>query len=85
MRKDVETGVAGREPHVLRNLADGRQVLLETSGERPLVEVPREVVEVVNVKCPDSGEGDTFRVCQIRYFGSMGPIGAPMQPGPLHK
>jgi len=36
-------------------------VLIETSGERPLERVPREVVKVVDVKCPDSGEGDTFR------------------------
>jgi 7-carboxy-7-deazaguanine synthase len=35
-------------------------VLLETSGERPLGRVPPGVVKIVDVKCPDSGEGDTF-------------------------
>ncbi|HEV2400782.1 MAG TPA: radical SAM protein [Candidatus Sulfotelmatobacter sp.] len=35
-------------------------VLLETSGERPLERVPAEVIKIVDVKCPDSGEGDTF-------------------------
>jgi len=35
-------------------------VLLETSGERPLRNVPPQVVKIVDVKCPDSGEGDTF-------------------------
>ncbi len=40
--------------------AAGYTVLLETSGERPLESVPPEVVKIVDVKCPDSGEGDTF-------------------------
>lgn len=41
-------------------LREGYTVLLETSGERPLERVPGEVVKIVDVKCPDSGEGDTF-------------------------
>lgn len=41
---------------------DGYTVLLETSGERPLERVPGEVVKIVDVKCPDSSEGDTFRL-----------------------
>jgi len=36
-------------------------VLLETSGERLLQTVPAAVIKIVDVKCPDSGEGDTFR------------------------
>jgi len=36
------------------------RVLLETSGERPLERVPAEIVKIVDVKCPDSGEADTF-------------------------
>jgi 7-carboxy-7-deazaguanine synthase len=43
-------------------LDHGYTVLLETSGERPLERVPAGVVKVVDVKCPDSGEGDTFRL-----------------------
>jgi 7-carboxy-7-deazaguanine synthase len=42
-------------------LEEGYKILLETSGERPLERVPAEVVKIVDVKCPDSGEGDTFR------------------------
>jgi 7-carboxy-7-deazaguanine synthase len=38
------------------------KVLLETSGERPLDAVPTGVVKIVDVKCPDSGEGETFRL-----------------------
>jgi 7-carboxy-7-deazaguanine synthase len=47
-------------PLMQRLLTDGYRVLLETSGERPLARVPTEVVKIVDVKCPDSGEGDTF-------------------------
>jgi len=36
------------------------QVLLETSGERPLARVPKEVIKIVDVKCPHSGEPNTF-------------------------
>jgi len=35
-------------------------VLIETSGERALFRVPKAVVKIVDVKCPHSGEGDTF-------------------------
>src|SRR6201997_2520683 len=41
-------------------IASGYTVLLETSGERPLQNVPGGVVKIVDVKCPDSGEGGTF-------------------------
>jgi 7-carboxy-7-deazaguanine synthase len=40
----------------------GYTVLLETSGERPLERVPREVVKIVDVKCPHSGEANAFRM-----------------------
>jgi 7-carboxy-7-deazaguanine synthase len=43
-------------------LDGGYTVLIETSGERPIADLPREVVKIVDVKCPDSGEGDTFRL-----------------------
>jgi 7-carboxy-7-deazaguanine synthase len=38
------------------------RVLLETSGERPLERVPTAVIKIVDVKCPDSGEGETFQM-----------------------
>jgi len=43
-------------------LDEDYKVLLETSGERPLEKVPAEVVKIVDVKCPDSGEADTFQI-----------------------
>jgi len=45
-----------------RLISEGYSVLLETSGERPLEQVPDAVIKIVDVKCPDSGEGDTFRL-----------------------
>jgi len=54
----------GRElfPLMDQLLQTGYQVLLETSGERPLQQVPAEVIKIVDVKCPDSGEPDTFHM-----------------------
>jgi len=47
---------------LMQSLLDlGYTVLLETSGERPLEGVPKGIVKIVDVKCPDSGEGDSFR------------------------
>ncbi len=47
-------------PLVEHLLNAGYQVLLETSGERPLARVPNQVIKIVDVKCPHSGEPDTF-------------------------
>jgi 7-carboxy-7-deazaguanine synthase len=41
-------------------LAQGFRVLVETSGERNLAQLPRQVVKVVDVKCPGSGEEGKF-------------------------
>jgi 7-carboxy-7-deazaguanine synthase len=47
-------------------LEDGCRVLLETNGERPLERVPAQVVKIVDVKCPDSGEANTFRLENLK-------------------
>ena len=49
-------------PFMQRLLDLGYKVLLETSGERPLAEVPASVVKIMDVKCPGSGEGASFRM-----------------------
>jgi len=49
-------------PLMRQLLEAGYRVLLETSGERPLQRVPSGVIKIVDVKCPDSGEGDTFNL-----------------------
>jgi 7-carboxy-7-deazaguanine synthase len=43
-------------PLMERLLASGRTVMLETGGHRPINRVPREVIKIVDVKCPGSGE-----------------------------
>ncbi len=43
-------------------LAAKYEVMIETSGERFIGNLPKEVVKIVDVKCPDSGEPDTFEM-----------------------
>jgi 7-carboxy-7-deazaguanine synthase len=52
-------------PLMERLLALGYTLLLETSGERPLERVPKAVHKIVDVKCPGSGEGGTFRMTNL--------------------
>jgi 7-carboxy-7-deazaguanine synthase len=52
-------------PLMERLLASGYQILLETSGERLLERVPKQVVKIVDVKCPHSGEGESFRLSNL--------------------
>ena len=43
-----------------RLLAAGYVVLIETSGERFVGQLPKALIKIVDVKCPDSGEPETF-------------------------
>lgn len=45
-----------------RLLAEGYAVMLETGGHVSIAAVPHAVVKILDVKCPDSGEGGTFRM-----------------------
>jgi 7-carboxy-7-deazaguanine synthase len=45
-------------PLMRRLLDSGRTVLLETGGHRPIDAVPDQVIKIVDVKCPASGESD---------------------------
>ena len=49
-------------PLMERLMAQGYTLMIETSGERPLADVPKDVHKIVDVKCPGSGEGGTFRM-----------------------
>ena len=40
----------------------GYTVMIETSGERYVGRLPKDVIRIVDVKCPDSGEADTFNM-----------------------
>jgi 7-carboxy-7-deazaguanine synthase len=61
-------------PLMQRLLQEGYRVLLETSGERPLEPVPAEVVKIVDVKCPDSGEPDTFRMENLNTLTALDEV-----------
>lgn len=52
-----------------RLIGAGYTVLAETSGERPIDLLPREVVKIMDVKCPDSGEFGTFRAANLDALG----------------
>ena len=56
-------------PLMQRLLRDGKtryQLMMETSGERPLGEVPTEVHKIVDVKCPGSGSAfGSFRMSNL--------------------
>ena len=57
-------------PLMQRLLDDGYTVLLETSGERPLERVPKGVIKIVDVKCPNSGEPDSFDMRNLEALDS---------------
>ena len=47
-------------PLAAQLLAEGYTVMIETSGERFVGALPHEVIKIVDVKCPDSGEYGKF-------------------------
>jgi 7-carboxy-7-deazaguanine synthase len=55
-------------------LAAGYTVMIETSGERFVGTLPREVIKIVDVKCPDSGEPDTFDMANLEAVGGNDEI-----------
>jgi len=61
-------------PLMQRLLDSGYRVLLETSGERPLSSVPADVIKIVDVKCPDSGEGETFHLPNLESLTARDEI-----------
>jgi len=57
-----------------RLIARGYTLLLETSGERPLERVPPAVRKIVDVKCPGSGEGGSFRISNLAALTSTDEV-----------
>jgi 7-carboxy-7-deazaguanine synthase len=55
-------------PLMERLLAAGYELMIETSGERPLERVPAAVHKIVDVKCPGSGEGGSFRMSNLDFL-----------------
>jgi 7-carboxy-7-deazaguanine synthase len=55
-------------PLMERLLAAGFELMIETSGERPLEHVPKAVHKIVDVKCPGSGESGSFRIANLEHL-----------------
>jgi 7-carboxy-7-deazaguanine synthase len=57
-------------PLAERLLGAGYTVMIETSGERFIGRLPKEVIKIVDVKCPDSGEPETFDPRNLAELGA---------------
>jgi 7-carboxy-7-deazaguanine synthase len=55
-------------------LAARYTVLIETSGERFVGRLPQDVIKIVDVKCPDSGEADTFDIKNLDVIGAKDEV-----------
>ena len=51
-------------------LAAGYTVMIETSGERHVGRLAKDVIKIVDVKCPDSGEADTFELRNLEELSA---------------
>jgi 7-carboxy-7-deazaguanine synthase len=51
-------------------LAAGYTVMIETSGERYVGNLPPQIIKIVDVKCPDSGEANTFEIRNLDVLTS---------------
>ena len=68
--------ITGGEPLLQKELIplietlhyEGYKVLLETNGSLSLQDIPDYVVKIVDVKCPGSGEVDSFRIDNLSYL-----------------
>ncbi|MBW4027942.1 MAG: radical SAM protein [Acidobacteria bacterium] len=61
-------------PLMERLLASGYELMIETSGERPLERVPPAVHKIVDVKCPGSGEQASFRLSNLECLSSRDEV-----------
>lgn len=55
-------------------LAQSYTVMIETSGERHVGSLAREVIKIVDVKCPDSGEPDRFNLANLELVDQKDEI-----------
>ncbi|MGC2161902.1 MAG: radical SAM protein [Silvibacterium sp.] len=54
-------------PLMERLLRDGYELMIETSGERPVENVPKAVHKIIDVKCPGSSESGRFRMTNLDF------------------
>jgi len=57
-------------PLMERLVAEGFEVLLETGGHMPIDDVPDEVVAIVDVKCPASGEAGKMHWPNLEHMSA---------------
>ena len=57
-----------------RLLTAGYTVMVETSGERFIGQLPEDVIRIVDVKCPDSGEPNTFDMKNLAELGGKDEV-----------
>ncbi len=57
-----------------RLLRENYTVMIETSGERFVGVLPREVIKIVDVKCPDSGECGKFDMANLDALGAKDEV-----------
>jgi 7-carboxy-7-deazaguanine synthase len=62
------------DPLAKNLLADGYTVMVETSGERPISRLPREVIKIVDVKCTDSREENTFDMANLAVLDAKDEV-----------
>ena len=55
-------------------LAAKYEVMIETSGERFIGRLPKVVIKIVDVKCPDSGEPDTFEMRNLEALSEQDEV-----------
>jgi len=55
-------------------LGAGYTAMIETSGERFIGVLPRGVVKIVDVKCPDSGEAETFDFANLEALDNKDEV-----------
>jgi 7-carboxy-7-deazaguanine synthase len=57
-----------------RLLREKYTVMIETSGERFVGVLPREVIKIVDVKCPDSGESGKFNMANLEAINAKDEV-----------
>jgi 7-carboxy-7-deazaguanine synthase len=61
-------------PLIDQLLARGHQVLIETGGHVPIADLPDEVVAIVDVKCPGSGEAAKMHWPNLDVISSIDEV-----------
>lgn len=55
-------------------LSDNKTILLETNGSKSLENIPNQVIKIVDIKLPDSGEGNSFYLKNLDYLNEQDEI-----------